>query len=331
MEATMASKFPTLLGPTLVLLFCVSQAFRDVYFGHAFQGVDFFAVILLAFVASTVIFTALPLIRNPAAFGKLRGQLATVLAANVTTALAWSCYFFGLSRLEPSVVNTVHSGMAPLTVVAFAAFGARIAKAEPIGWGEYAGYAGIAASLVALVWVVLSGRSGMTAGSETASLLGLGALLVSGASITTSLLYCKRLQDRGVSAEVVTSVRYGLLILIAAAVVWHKGGLGGVGSFGDGAMLTLLATVLIVLPLYAFQVGIGLTAPLTANVLRALGPVFVFALQQFDGRLVYSAPTLICILAYSVAAIVSNVAHAKPDGWRISVRWPRWQRLAARR
>ena len=48
------------------------------------------------------------------------------------------------------------------------------------------------------------------------------------------------------------------------------------------------------------------TAPLTANVLRALGPVFVFALQQFDGRLTYSTPTLICILAYSAAAICSN-------------------------
>jgi drug/metabolite transporter (DMT)-like permease len=334
MEETMASKFPNLLGPSLVLLFCVSQAFRDVYFGHAFQGVDFFAVILLAFVSSTVIFTAIPLIRDPAAFGKLRGQLATVLAANVTTALAWSCYFFGLSRLEPSIVNTLHSGMAPLTVVALAAFGARIAKAQTIGWGEYAGYAGIAASLVALAWVVLSGQSGMVAASETSSLLGLGALLVSGASITVSLLYCKRLQDNGVSAEVVTSVRYGLLIVIAAAVIWHKGGLIGIGSFGDGAMLTLLATLLIVLPLYAFQVGIGLTTPLTANVLRALGPVFVFALQPFDGRLTTSAPTLICILLYSAAAIASNVAHARASmsgGPPISAGRLRWARLALRR
>ena len=159
---------------------------------------------------------------------------------------------------------------------------------------------------------MLSGRSGL-AGGETTALLGLAALLVSGASITVSLLYCKRLHDHGVNAEVVTSVRYGLLILIAAGVVWHKGGLGGIGSIGEAATLTALATVLIVLPLYAFQVGIALTAPLTANVLRALGPVFVFALQQIDGRLTTSAPTLIGILAYSAAAILSNVAHARSE------------------
>jgi len=308
----MAARHHALLGPALVLVFCLSQAFRDVFFGHVFQGVDFFAIILLAFLASTVIFTAIPLLRNRSAFGKLRGQLRTVLMMNLTTALAWSCYFFGLSHLEPSIVNTLHSGMGPLTVVALAALGVRLAKTETVGWYEYLGYSGIALSLVALAWVVLSGRSGLAAG-ETTSLLGLAALLVSGTAITISLLYCKRLHDHGVNAEVVTAVRYVLLIAIAAGVVWHKGRLDGIGTAGEAATLTALATVLIVLPLYAFQVGIALTAPLTANVLRALGPVFVFALQRFDGRLRTSAPTLICILAYSAAAILSNVAHARRE------------------
>jgi hypothetical protein len=309
METTMASR--DLIGPGLVLLFCVSQAFRDVYFGNVFQGVDFFAVILLAFVASTVIFTAIPLIRDVAAFAKLRGQAGDVIAANFFTAMAWSCYFFALTHLEPSVVNTLHSGMAPLTVIALGAFGVRLAKAEPIGWAEYFGYCGIAIAMIALGWVVLSGHSGFAADQDGFALLGLTALLVSGASITISLLYCKRMQDRGASADVVTSVRYLLLILIAGGVISHKGGLTGVGSASEAVILATVATVLIVLPLYAFQVGIGLTAPLTAQVLRALGPMFVFALQQIDGRLSYSAPTLVCILAYSAAAILSNLAHAR--------------------
>jgi drug/metabolite transporter (DMT)-like permease len=77
------------------------------------------------------------------------------------------------------------------------------------------------------------------------------------------------------------------------------------------ALLAVATTTLIVLPLFAFQLGIGRTTPLTAQVIRALGPVFVFALEQFDGRLRYSLPTLACILAYSASVIVSNIAH----GW----------------
>src|SRR5438874_13447252 len=101
-EEIMATRWHSYLGPALVLLFCLSQALRDVYFGHVFQGVDFFAVILLAFLLSTVIFTAVALLRSPAAFRKLRGHGRTVLAMNISTALAWSCYFFALTHIEPS-------------------------------------------------------------------------------------------------------------------------------------------------------------------------------------------------------------------------------------
>jgi hypothetical protein len=83
----------SLAGPLLVLTFCLSQAFRDVYLGHLFQGVDFFAIILLAFVLSTAIFGPIAAIRAPAQFAILRRNLPTVLAMNITTAIAWNCYF----------------------------------------------------------------------------------------------------------------------------------------------------------------------------------------------------------------------------------------------
>ena len=107
-----------------------------------------------------------------APFGKLRGHGRTVLMMNVTTALAWSCYFFGLSHLEPSIVNTLHSGMGPLTVVALAAFGVRLAKTEHVGWAEYLGYAGIALSLVALAGSCCRAIPAWRPASETMALLG---------------------------------------------------------------------------------------------------------------------------------------------------------------
>jgi drug/metabolite transporter (DMT)-like permease len=308
----MTAPLGPLLGPLLVVAFCLSQALRDVYFGHVFQGVDFFAVILLAFTLSTLIFGAIAAIKTPADLKKLRGHVATVLAMNATTALAWSCYFFALTHLEPSIVNTVHSGMGPLTVLALAACGVRLAKPGAIGRGELWSYGGIALAIAALWWVVLSGHSGLPANDETTSLLALALLTVSGSSITLSLLYSKRLHDHGVSAEAVTAVRYLLLIVLAACVEAFKGGLQGIDNLSDLATLSAASTVLIVLPLFALQVGIALTAPLTAHVIRSLGPVCVFALQQIDGRLVYSMPTLICVIAYSAAAIASNLAH----GWR---------------
>jgi drug/metabolite transporter (DMT)-like permease len=92
-------------------------------------------------------------------------------------------------------------------------------------------------------------------------------------------------------------------------VLWR--GKTGIATSREFGVLSVATTALIVLPLFAFQLGIGRTTPLTAQAIRALGPVFVFALEQFDGRMHYSPPTLLCILAYSASVIVSNFAH----GW----------------
>lgn len=301
-----------LFGPAMVMVFCLSQAFRDVYFGNIFQGVDFFGVIAVAFGLSTVIFGGLTTARSPGDFTKLRMHFGTVAAMNLTTALAWTCYFFGLTHLEPSIVNTVHSGMAPLTVIALGAMGIRLTKEEVVGRSEYACYAGLAVSLVGLWWVVLSGHSGFQGQNAKSSLLGLTLLLVSGTSITISLLYSKRLHDQGFSPEGVTAVRYLLIIALASGIELSKGWPESMSTPGALTTISVASTILIVLPTFALQVGIAHTASLTAQVIRALGPVCVFALEQYDHRLTYSWLTLACIVVYSGFAIAANFAH----GWR---------------
>jgi len=302
-----------LFGPLLVLIFALSQSVRDVYFGSVFQHFDFFLIILLAFSWSTVIFAAVTLIRAPSDFAKLRAQPRSIVMANVTTALAWTSFFFALTHVDPAICNTIHGAMGPLTVVVLGARGVALAKPRSIGRVEYAGYAGIAASVAALWWIVIGGYSGLALTSITASVAGLALLSVSGISITISLLYCKRLQDCGIGADAVTTVRYLLLILLAGTVVLWRGSFDGAHTAGRFTSLSAATIVLIVLPLYAFQLGIGRTTPLTAQVIRALGPIFVFGLEQLDGRLYYSLPTLACILVYSASVIVSNIAHGWSD------------------
>jgi hypothetical protein len=231
---------------------------------------------------------------------------------NLTTAGAWPFYFYGLTHLEPSIVNTLHSGIAPLAVVILGAFGVRIAKPRPIGRAEALCYGGIALSLAALWWVVLSGRSGLANASVGTTLPALAVLIISGSSITTSLLFSKRLNDRGISSAAVTSVRYLLLVLMGVGVEVARGGMHGVSGPGQLAVLGVAATALMVLPIYIFQLGIARTEPLTAQVIRTLGPVFVFALEQIDQRIAYSGLVLAGILAYSLFAIGANLAH----GWR---------------
>ena len=298
-------------GPGLVLLFALSQAFRDVYFAHVFQGIGVFTVILLAFSISTLIFGAVALVRSRAELSAMRREWRVMLWMNATTALAWICYFSSLKHLQPSIVNTLHSGVGPLTVLALSGLGLHIAKPSRVRPAEYLCYAGLAGSLGFLCWVVLAGHSGLRGESVLTSITGLVLLMVSGASITISLLLSKRLNERGIGADAITAGRYLLIIAVALAVVLLDDAPSAIGSLTELEVLALAATVLIVLPLYSLQLGVAHTAPLTAHVIRSLGPVFVFALELADGRIGYSGLAFAGIALYSVFSIAANLAR----GW----------------
>lgn len=299
-----------LFGPFMVVLFCLSQAFRDVYLGNAFQRVDFLAVILLAFVPSTIFFAALSWWRTPQDWKRIATQSNTILAMNITTGLAWTSYFFGLTHLEPAAVNTLHSGIGPLTVIALGLAGFSIAGKVAMGRLEGACHIAVALTLAAIWIVVIAGWSGLgPAGGHV--WLALALLVLSGASITISHLYSRRMAEAGFGADTITAVRYGFIMLGAAIALLWQGKPTGVEGLADGAVIGLAAALLIALPLYILQVGVARTPQLTAHVIRSLGPVFVFALQQIDGRLSLSWPILILIILYSIFVIAANIVR----GW----------------
>jgi hypothetical protein len=299
-------------GPGLVLLFAISQALRDVYFSDVFQGVNLFAVILIAFSMSIVVCGVRTSRSLPSLLPRIRVELPTFIWMNITTAISWSCYFYGLKTLQPSVVNTLHSAIGPLTVVALGVFGLfgfpRTATNRP----ERVCYAGLAASIAALWWVTLAGGSGIEASDRAADLTALALLLVSGTSITISLLLSKRMNDLGFDADALTVGRYPLIVIVAVCVVLSSDRPIGITSISQLTMITLAAVLLIALPLYVLQLGIANTAPLTGHVIRSLGPVFIFALELVDQRITYSTPVLACIIVYSLFSIGANLAR----GWR---------------
>jgi drug/metabolite transporter (DMT)-like permease len=300
------------IGPGLVMVFCLSQAFRDVYFANAFQGVDFFVIILLAFSIATLAFGAITILRSPGEFALMRREIPAFIWMNMLTAVAWTSYFFSLKYLQPSIVNTLHSGAGPLTVVVMAAFGIHIARPSPMRRIEYICYLGIAASLLFLGWVVLADRPGLQSENLLVTLAGLTLPIVSGTSITISSLWAKRMNERGIGADAVTAGRYVLIVAMALVVVVAGGRPLGFSTSGEFAVLALATTVLIVLPIYSLQLGIARTAPLTTHTIRSLGPALVFGLELLDGRIAYSGPALLGIALYSVFALGSNLVR----GWQ---------------
>jgi drug/metabolite transporter (DMT)-like permease len=148
------------IGLIFLLIFALSQGVRDVLFGNVFQSISFFLVAALTFGASTLCFSGLALLRQLKDFSRLAMYPAMFAGLNVLTAVAWLSFFFGLKWLEPAVVATLYNGIGPLTVLILGGLGWIQVKGRP-SIAEWLCYVGLAGVLAALVFVVLSDRSGV--------------------------------------------------------------------------------------------------------------------------------------------------------------------------
>jgi drug/metabolite transporter (DMT)-like permease len=306
-------------GPALVLVFVLTTAARDLWFGGTFQSRDLFAVAFLAFATATAVFAA-------AAWRRDRGQLRAlarswrlVLLVNLATAAAWLSYFYALGALEPAVVNTLNAGIGPLTVAVAGLFGLAFAREHPLGAGEWVLQAGVLAVLAALGLVVVCGLSGFAPAAGLDRLAAVAAALGSGIAITLALVLTRRLNARGVGADGVLASRFLAVVLIAGLAAAGRHTLAMPPM--ELARLAAAALLLIAAPLYLLQLGFARTAPFTAEALSAVGPVLVFAGQALEGRIPASPWTLAAILAYAVLALLAAALRG--------VRWPRLTLLRA--
>jgi drug/metabolite transporter (DMT)-like permease len=285
-------------GIACIGLFTLSTAFRDVYLGGIFQAHSPFIVNLLAFGAATAVFGLWVVIRRP---HEIRLMLAAprdlALACGATSA-AWLCYFQALAGLPPATVNTLHTGIGPLTILAFVLLGVRVPTAKPLSAWEAVAQAGVLAALAFMAGTAMAERPD-SVWSEAASV---GLAVASGVFIATHGVASRRLNERGVSPSSLMAVRFLPLLLVSVIVVALAPSTGQPVPLADYAQIAVIAAALIALPSFAQQVGTALAPLLTGRLIVALGPVLVLALQALEGRLVASGVGLLAMFLYAVAA-----------------------------
>lgn len=319
------------IGLGLLALFLVMSAARDVFFGWVFQSTDVFAVTALVFMATAMIFGGLTLRERGRWRGSLR-HLRTILAVNVLTAAAWLAYLWAVKLIEPAVASTIWSGVGPLVVAALAVRASSHgtdrspAVAETFTAVERVAYLGLLTTLVFMAVVAGTGHSGIAAVNPWRTTAGIALAAGSGAAIAVAILGTKRLHDAGFSARQVVALRFCLLIAVAgvvaipgfagdgsAAAVSPGGDTVGVAQrFADAARLIPAGLLLIALPIYALQAAVERLRPMTVEIIAALGPPLVFALQVFDGRIQFSPLTFAGVVSYSLCTSVAVLGRLVP-------------------
>jgi drug/metabolite transporter (DMT)-like permease len=301
----------SVVGLLCLFLFALSQGLRDAFFGNVFQSVNFLFVAALAFGLTCAVFIGVSAARRPQDLNRMRAEPPAFWGLNLTTAAAWLGFFFGLRHLEPAVVATLYNGVGSLVVLLAGNLGWQTARAESSALEKLL-FAGIAGALAGLVAVVFVGRSGLATSDLAIAAVALAAVILGGAMITVGHMISRWFNDAGVHSDALQGTRFLLAFGAALLLETLLGEPEGRPQLEAVPLLALAAFVLIVAPSFLVQLGVSRTTPLSVNVFRALGPVFVFAVQQFDGRLRFSGATLVCIFAFCVCAIGASVLR----GWK---------------
>jgi len=304
-------KHTRFIGIILLIAFALSQGLRDVYLSSAFGALGFFDLVFLAFATATIFFTILLLIWVPEDIKRLKKQWRGVVAVNVTTAGAWLCYFGALNLLEPSVVNTIFSGVAPVSVVLLASIGLYATDRAKALTLERIIHLGVLFTLLFLGWIVLSGRSGFANISVNNAAGGILMAALSGIIITAETVYAKRMNEAGVSAIGVLAFRFVFIALIGASAILIND-TSQIPAMPLPALLMVSGKmlVLMVAPLLLVGQGLAMTSPLTTGIVAAFGPAIVFMLQAGEGRIPSSGWVLLATAIYVSLTLLGVLVRA---------------------
>lgn len=282
-------------------------AVRDVYLGGLFQRTSPLLLAIVAMSLCTVVFLPTALVDSRESFAVLRRRPRDLFWVNLTSAGAWLAFLYALRLLEPSLVQILYSGIGPLSVIWFERQTGGAVPGRPLTHAERLSYLGLAASLAFSAGVALSGLSGV---SQSFGSTALGVVLAAGGgiSISVSTMFCRNLNDAGVTPSALLSLRYPATVLAAAALAaLSPSGLPSGLSWIDAVMV--IASLLIIVPSYVNQVAISLASPLTVRVVLSVGPVLIFLFQLIEGRLAASSYSLAATIVYVVAAISATRAR----------------------
>ncbi|MFB7505318.1 EamA/RhaT family transporter [Streptomyces broussonetiae] len=285
-----ARRAGTLVGPLLVLSYCVANSVKSVVEGRLVQDIspEFYA--FNAFFVIQVLYLALCR-DHRALLAAVRRCLPDVLAYNVTTTLSWVAVLYALRVFEPAVTNSLIVGMVPVLTILI---GGRLRPQARPSRTEVLSSLGVLASMGYLAAMTLTGSSGTGSVSAGGFVLGVVASVVTAAAVAGNTFYTKRLGEAGMKPGQMMACRFPLLLVSTLVLFLVRGSAAPYSAVNVTLFLVLglgVAGTLLLL-----QVGITRTEPMTVSLLFGSNLILTFAIQFFDPRIDQSVHTLIGVL-----------------------------------
>ncbi len=290
---------PTNIGRISVILAIFLQASGKVSYGTFLWEVSAPFFVFISFVMATLFF----LVTAHKGVGKV--NWVELFCLNLTTAITFLSYFYALKLIEPSIVGALEQGIGPIftLLILFFTIGARPTLLNVLV------SCGILASCYVLGTAAMKG-GGFTLSSDYA-LLGLLASIVTGICSVLTILISKNMIKNGWSYGSILAHRFYLIIPISFILATQSNIPFPPFSWDLAFQIFIISAICVVLPLYLFQIGIGLCDPYTIMVMGASMPLITFLLQGFSPVYNWTWLTTSGLLLLTACLVIDSVVDQK--------------------
>lgn len=298
------------LGISLVMVFSILTAAKEVYAAHIIQSVDPFSLLFFCFVLTVAVSNIDHRLRRQAPAKQAAGGWRDIIILNIAAAFSWMGFFYSMKYIEPVVAAGIITALGPLLTMVFN----RAIRQEASASSEVVAGIGMAICILYMALATANGASGVVVTDKREVLWGLAAAFAAGVAFAITTVCSKQLSDRGWVASKILAYRYYGLILLTGWLTLQQ---------GDAAMVLLdhpqavflIAIFGIALPLYCLQFGIQFCKPQTVSLTIALGPAFTLMFEKLDDRIEWSWHTLLFVfllVAFSIYGVVAKQREAAP-------------------
>lgn len=273
----------SLQGILFVLCYCLLSAGQTAYVGRTLHYESPMIVIAICFGMTTLFFLATQLFTPERIAIAFRTSGKDLIILNVYGAVSWMTAVYSLEFLAPALADLVGFAVGPLVLTYFWRW---LRPQTPSSGRDRIAAWILSFGLIFLIFDTLEGHSALRAVDPQSAALGFAMAVLSGLAAVGIKISAKRIHDRGVDTTTVMSLRFHLLILVAAVF--------SVADSSHEVELPLLGDLLALsalgfaLPLFLYQAGLRRLEPITVAMMQCLIPVFTEFLQIFVDGLKFS-------------------------------------------
>lgn len=294
-----------LLGIILVFIYCVTSSLSLVIVSSYEQHFDPVKLAFYTFLVAVLFFNFISIGRLKENCRLAWRHKKIIVALNIATVVAWIPVFYSLKYIAPVIVLGIIFGVIPVAVVLLSLKqgGLKlIAKADIF-------FAGMLALVVAcIIAVYLNSIVSESSLMRLHAYIALSFAMAVGIGTACCLGYMKSLSSAGFSTIQIMSIRFYLLLLVAAITVGGSH-LSFVITRVEFYEILLLAALTVVIPIFFLQKGLEFTSPVNVSFIVPLQLVITYGIQTVEARV--RLPLLLVVLLGALTSIILVSAYYK--------------------